>query len=397
MTGVFSRFLPLSLATPERVLYPTKPKTSVQKVPVLGGSPISFEEATTLRARVFGSASLLGAAENEWLGQSFCFHEPEKPLGYALKVTKNTTKGLAMCVQGYILKHLLFSRRGPRVVADPASLLKASAKSQEDCLVGALSDILWKVGDRQRAVLCLTQDEVHVNDSQLYRGDGCTERIHTFEFRKQDELTFNLKKYLFEFMSEGGDGLLLFVYSIVLSRGFEKLKEDMADEEVSLVQTNGAIHPVLAALMLTGRASHYLHNGVIYEGSESSMGKPKTGLITRGEVGYLVWRREEEGGEVPVGSRLKTPSLPVWVTRCNDHYGILFNPNRELTRDYHAENRFDLHYYSSHASQVDATIVTIDTRSQTVKDEFHAPPLENLVHTKWQGADVNWNGTAPYV
>ncbi|MPC51264.1 hypothetical protein E2C01_045109 [Portunus trituberculatus] len=30
---------------PERVLYPTKPKSSVQKVPVLGGQPITLETA----------------------------------------------------------------------------------------------------------------------------------------------------------------------------------------------------------------------------------------------------------------------------------------------------------------------------------------------------------------
>lgn len=106
--------------------------------------------------------------------------------------------------------------------------------------MGALSDILWKAGDRQRAVLCLTQDTVYLKDEpSVYQSDGCTERvwerlhifsevrnplvwkykylhclklyemhlffsfcfsfqIHTFEFKKQDELTFNLKKYLFE-------------------------------------------------------------------------------------------------------------------------------------------------------------------------------------------------------
>ena len=40
-----------------------------------------------------------------------------------------------------------------------------------------------------------------------------------------------------------------------------------------------------------------------------------------------------------VGSRLKTPLFPVWVTLCKETYGLLFNPNKELTRDYHAENR----------------------------------------------------------
>ena len=65
--------------------------------------------------------------------------------------------------------------------------------------------------------------------------------------------------------------------------------------------------------------------------------KPRTGLISRGEVGLLRWTREaaSEG----VGSRLKTPHLPVWVTWANQAFGVLFNPNKDLLRDYHAENR----------------------------------------------------------
>ena len=66
--------------------------------------------------------------------------------------------------------------------------------------------------------------------------------------------------------------------------------------------------------------------------------RPKTGILQRAEVGLLVWKRHD-GDQCVVGSRLKTPSLPIWVTRCNDAYGILFNPNRDLIRDYHAENR----------------------------------------------------------
>ncbi len=48
---------------------------------------------------------------------------------------------------------------------------------------------------------------------------------------------------------------------------------------------------------------------------------------------------ESETADFNLGSRLKTPVLPIWITRCNGKVGILFNPNRELMRSYHAENR----------------------------------------------------------
>ncbi|XP_045137034.1 inactive ubiquitin carboxyl-terminal hydrolase MINDY-4B-like isoform X2 [Portunus trituberculatus] len=384
----------------ERVLYPTKPKSSVQKVPVLGGQPITLETALALRKQIFGNGGdMLVPALNEWLGQSFCFSDADTPQGYSLKMQRTVSRP-GHGVQGYILKHLLFTRRGPRANTDPTSLLRASTKMQEEALVGALSDILWRAGDRQHVVLCLTQENTYLTENPEFQADGCTERINTFDFKKQDELTFNLKKYLFEFLSEDGNGMLLLLYSVVLSRGFTKLQEDMGSEEHPLIETNATIHPCVVTLVLTGRATPYLHNGIIYEGTEDTMAKPKTGILTRSEIGLLVWARAEGGGgggPGVVGSRLKTPSLPIWVTRCNDAYGLLFNPNRDLIRDYHAENRFDLHYFSSTVTQTNATIVTIDTRNQVPVEEYNSPPLENLIHTKWAGADINWNGTSAHV
>lgn len=65
-------------------------------------------------------------------------------------------------------------------------------------------------------------------------------------------------------------------------------------------------------------------------------------METRNEIGMLLWEKdEEETAAFNLGSRLKTPVLPIWVTRCNGSIGILFNPNRELMRSYHAENRLD--------------------------------------------------------
>ena len=36
------------------------------------------------------------------------------------------------------------------------------------------------------------------------------------------------------------------------------------------------------------------------------------------------------------------------------HYGIVFNSNRELLRNYHAEKRFELHHYTN-AGEIDGT------------------------------------------
>lgn len=65
--------------------------------------------------------------------------------------------------------------------------------------------------------------------------------------------------------------------------------------------------------------------------------KAHFGVLTRSEIGFLYY--EEEMGERDPGSRLKTPTLPIWVVFCLGNFGIMFNTNRELLRNYHAERR----------------------------------------------------------
>jgi hypothetical protein len=36
---------------------------------------------------------------------------------------------------------------------------------------------------------------------------------------------------------------------------------------------------------------------------------------------------------------LKTPMLPMWLTKCDGQLGLLFNPNRDLLRTRGAENK----------------------------------------------------------
>lgn len=131
--------------------------------------------------------------------------------------------------------------------------------------------------------------------------------------------------------------------------------------------------------MLTGRASPHLHNGVIHIGDENTYVRtkyvivflsiqflsfiqrlkclffksliifkavPQWGILVRSEVGLLVHEGDGQTSKVP-GSRLKTPSLPIWVTLCHGHHGVLFNTNKELLRNYHAERRYFYIYNSS--------------------------------------------------
>lgn len=108
------------------------------------------------------------------------------------------------------------------------------------------------------------------------------------------------------------------------------------------------------------------------------------------------------------GSRLKTPALPIWVTSLCGHYGVVFNSNRELLRNYHAEKRFELYYYTCAGNNLQ---MTVDNRSQDdqdplnplgahsssmsspARDEGTISPITRLIHTKWADAKVTFKGS----
>ena len=98
-----------------------------------------------------------------------------------------------------------------------------------------------------------------------------------------------------------------------------------------------------------------------------------------------------------LGSRLKTPVLPIWVTCINDEWGVLFNPNKDLMKSYSAENRFHLFYYSSTVpvkGPAKDTLLVIDTRGVKVRsdmaefdddlDEDEDDPLASAIQTKYK-------------
>ena len=50
-----------------------------------------------------------------------------------------------------------------------------------------------------------------------------------------------------------------------------------------------------------------------------------------------MWNKdEEETAKLNMGSRYKTPNLPLWVSCVNGHWGVLFSPNKDLLK---SENR----------------------------------------------------------
>ena len=62
--------------------------------------------------------------------------------------------------------------------------------------------------------------------------------------------------------------------------------------------------------------------------------------MDRNDIGFLVWESDKDQTELlKLGSRYKTPVLPIWVTCINNNWGVLFNPREDLMKSHSAENR----------------------------------------------------------
>ncbi|KAJ0181476.1 hypothetical protein K1T71_003561 [Dendrolimus kikuchii] len=389
----------------KRVLYARTKLLNGTKPAVVGGSPITEELAIELRVICFGAASC--PPRGEWIRTPLVMRPPSQTL----------TRSLLSALQAHIIKWLLFDSR-PQTKDCKSSLppdyyLRPTEERQEEALWRACSEVIWrcaggfthKPGEETKAMVALPSEDIYVQHTSKYYQDGITEKLHIFEIKSLDDLQIFLKRYLYLFQTEDGSGALLLLYAVVLSRGCDNIKNDLDGKLTHLVsaQVEGSLNVV--TLLLTGRATPYLHNGVLYVGDEDHYAMPQFGILARSPIGLLVWYGGEDNAKTNAsrqypGSRLKTPAMPIWVTSCSGHYGILFNTNRELLRNYHAERRFDIHYYTCGGCHV---LLNVDTRaheeavSTLRSDDISATPLEKLIYTKWQDAKITWTGNVPYV
>ncbi|KAI1893838.1 hypothetical protein AGOR_G00127790 [Albula goreensis] len=355
--------------------------------PGLGGLAVSPELAVDLRKVLFGNT--FHTFNYEWKRSFFKFREPYSDLSYALEAERGGARAIQMVVQANIVKYLLFTRNTGSDCCHTQSLSEVGEKEQERALAAALADILWTAGEEQNATVSLVTSEYSFTPHLDYKLDNFTER----------------------FKEEGSHGVILFLYSLIFSRTIDRLREDLDSTTSHLLHLslgNFVCRQALLNLLLTGRASPNMFNGTLqYNEQGEPLDKPLHGVLSRSDVGYLYWSREQvEHSKLPmVGSMLKTPKLPIWVCSINGTYSILFSPNRSLLSDWKMEHLFDLYFYNGQPSQKSTALLTIDTHSHHWEmghrdaqgdPEKRFPSVEMTIRTKWEGAAIEWNGTVPF-
>lgn len=75
-------------------------------------------------------------------------------------------------------------------------LLKPTEAEQADALWSAMSEILWMIGEKSKAIVSLPGDIPHIAHSHKYFQDTVTEKLYLFEITSLDDLQIFLKRYL---------------------------------------------------------------------------------------------------------------------------------------------------------------------------------------------------------
>ncbi|XP_028619507.1 inactive ubiquitin carboxyl-terminal hydrolase MINDY-4B [Grammomys surdaster] len=387
------------------------PPSSVCSIPRLSvnssklhGFPISPAMATMLQKSIFGNMNqVLGG---DWRKAHFKFHDPFSDLAFALQVEKGGAQSIQMAVQGSIIKYLLFTREGKDCSLH--SLCNLSQREQEQALAAVLAGILWAAGAAQKAIVCWLSSikDIHSTGTLDYSSDNFIERLQLFEFSEKEATEKFVYDHLQCFKGEGSHGVILFLYSLVLSRTFERLQKDLDTTTTHLLQSQaGSVlcRQAVLNLILTGRASPNVFSGSEEGTSEETL----HGVLARSDVGYLQWSKDTSAGDrlSQAGSMLKTPAFPIWLCNINRNYSILFCTNRQLLSDWKMERVFDLYFYSGQPSQRKPVRLTIDTHSHHWEREHHedkhgsgrrSSSLEMAIRTKWREATINWNGSIPF-
>jgi hypothetical protein len=352
------------------------------------GQPLDIHTAVALKTLLFGSGTISFNAE--WQKQSFTFCDLPG-LEYGLVQIKGGPCGVLASVQAYIIKHLLFSVKQSKQNGQ----MGPNDAERRAALCSSLVEILWKCGSMQKA--CIVKPSACAQFGAVpgkYKTDQLTECLCVFEFNKKSSLEQFTRENISQFENSSGKGVILFLYSALLSRGLKQVCEDMDESGHQLMGRHGYCNQEMVNLLLTGVASSNVFNNQIELDAGGSTKLVLKGIRSQSDIGFL--SLFEHYGSCQVGSFLKSPTYPAWVVCSESHFSVLFSMEREILTDWKLARRFDLFYYDGLARQDEVIRLTVDTtKKSSSNDTDLIPPLEHCIRTKWVDASVDWNGSEP--
>uniref|UniRef100_H2Y567 Ubiquitin carboxyl-terminal hydrolase MINDY n=1 Tax=Ciona savignyi TaxID=51511 RepID=H2Y567_CIOSA len=196
------------------------PKKGPQTQTTNPGRPIDLKTAKALRFFTTGLSSQ--TFTSDWKKFCFTFREPKSSIPYALDATLPGPRALVLCVQTYVMKHLLFSID----ISNDSFFGKASptpsSYEQECALVDAFTDILYKAAttrsDNGQVTVALAGIDPCFETYGQFVADGFTEKLWLYTMSSKQEAKKFIRRNIHYVSSKKSPGGILLLYSVVLSR-----------------------------------------------------------------------------------------------------------------------------------------------------------------------------------
>ncbi|CAI9728247.1 ubiquitin carboxyl-terminal hydrolase MINDY-3-like [Octopus vulgaris] len=237
-------------------------------------------------------------------------------------------------VQTFILKHALFCSE------EANGDLNVSEEMAITFLFHGLLEILLQLASDHYIIVTLEKNvNTTVNDNNtqeaLQQDGGGTnpkrprmdkDNFHSYlrchQCSSTEELKTCMKENLSSFTKEYG--VLLYLYSVILSKGIEQIKNEVEDPSESLIDgTYGHGSQSLINLLLTGRA---VSN--VWDHDKEISGLKMRGIYKQSYIGFLTLLEHLRYCEV--GWFLKNPKCPIWLLASETHLTVLFSKEKGI-------------------------------------------------------------------
>lgn len=194
-------------------------------------------------------------------------------------------------------------------VPSSSSQVQSHTSSDSECL------------EDSKALNPATTKKVKLDQEYFHNNLKCTVLDNT------EDVVRYLNSRVNEWQENNSCALLLFLYSMVLTKGLDAVKSTMSDPDEPLIDAiHGHGSQSLINLMVTGCPTSH-----VWDGEHNLGGLKLSGVHQQSEIGFLTLL--EHLRYCQVGYNLKNPRNPVWVLASETHLTVLFSEYKQLVSE----------------------------------------------------------------
>ncbi|XP_076869246.1 ubiquitin carboxyl-terminal hydrolase MINDY-3 isoform X2 [Brachyhypopomus gauderio] len=305
-------------------------------------SDLSRDVVDLVWGKQWASGGVSASLFRRWT-QGFVFSETEHG---ALEQFEGGPCAVIAPVQAFLLKNILFN-------TESSNWRDVSEDEQRAVLCSTLTEILESACGGRGASFCLAswargkgspdgadiQDgppepessqpadaHQHQQPTALAAEELGFERFHSMVHKKTLKNVAELKEAMLSLYDTWRNkfGVLLFLYSVILTKGIENIKNEIEDSSEPLIDPiYGHGSQSLINLLVTG---HAVSN--VWDGDRECSGMKLHGIHEQASVGFLTLM--ESLRYCTVGSFLKSPRFPIWILGSETHLSVFFTKEMSL-------------------------------------------------------------------